>query len=191
MAAQPGGLLVPANLARATGLSKSTASKYLAVLHEVFLIKLLPGWSRGATRAVRTPKLAFVDSGVAAQISGHDSRSLLRADAPLGGLLESFVAMTLARQTSWSEVDVELFHYRTKDNVEVDILLQDQRGNVVGIEVKASSTVRGHDFTGLRHLSTRLGSDFLAGIVLYTGPGTLSFGDKFRAMPISAVWQTA
>ncbi|MCL2090010.1 MAG: ATP-binding protein [Micrococcales bacterium] len=191
LAAQVGGLLVPANLAQTTGLSKTTVSKYLAVLHEVFLIKIIPAWSRGATaRAVKTPKLAFVDSGLAAQVAGHDSRSLLRADALLGGLLENFVAMELARQTSWSTTDAEVFHYRTKDGVEVDIVLQDRRGAVVGIEVKASSTVVSADFSGLRHLATRLGSDFLAGIVLYTGPETLSFGPNLRAMPVSALWQT-
>ncbi len=191
LAGQVGGLLVPANLAQATGLSKTTVSKYLAILHEVFLIKIVPAWSRmAATRAVKTPKLAFVDSGLAAQVAGRDGRSLLRADALLGGLLENFVAMELARQTSWSAVDAELFHYRTKDGVEVDIVLQDRRGAIVGIEVKASSTVVGSDFSGLRHLAARLGSDFLAGIVLYTGAETVSFGPNLRAMPVSAIWQT-
>ncbi|MCL2849023.1 MAG: ATP-binding protein [Micrococcales bacterium] len=191
LAGQVGGLLVPANLAQTTGLSKTTVSKYLAVLHEVFLIKIIPAWSRGATgRAVKAPKFAFVDSGVAAQLSGHDSRSLVRADTLFGGLLESFVAMELARQTSWSQVDAELFHYRTRDGVEVDIVLQDRRGNIVGVEVKASSTAVSSDFSGLRHLAARLGSDFLAGIVLYTGPETLSFGPNLRAMPISAVWDS-
>jgi len=49
--------------------------------------------------------------------------------------------------------------------------------------------VRGDDFRGLSHLARRLGDDFLAGVVLYTGPETLSFGDKLKAMPISALWE--
>jgi predicted AAA+ superfamily ATPase len=190
LASQTGGLLVPANLARTTGLSKTTVSRYLAIMHEVFLTKIIPSWSPGvAARAIRTPKLAFVDSGVATQILGHDAHSLLRPGAPFGALLESFVAMELARQATWSQTDVELFHYRTKDKQEVDIVLVDRRSQVIGIEVKASSTVRGEDFRGLRHLADRLGDAFLAGVVLYTGATTVSFGERLRAMPVSTIWQ--
>jgi predicted AAA+ superfamily ATPase len=136
LAGRVGGLLVPAKLAQATGLSQNTVSKYLAVLHEVFLIKIIPAWSRGPRgRAIGTPKLAFVDSGVAAEVLGLDSRALVRPGAPLGGLLENFVAMELARQATWSAVRVEMFHYRTRDKVEVDIVLQDRQGHVVGVEV--------------------------------------------------------
>ena len=73
--------------------------------------------------------------------------------------------------------------------VEVDAILEHRRGHVVGIEVKAASTVRADDFAGLRKLSDRLGDDFLAGIILYTGASTLPFGPKLRAMPVSALWQ--
>ncbi|MCL2490785.1 MAG: ATP-binding protein [Propionibacteriaceae bacterium] len=191
LAGQTSGLLVPANLAMATGLSKTTVSRYLAVMAEVFLTKITPAWSRGTTgRTTKTPKLQFVDSGVAVRLAGHDSRSLLRQDAPIGPMLESFVAMELARQATWSQTAVQLFHYRTKDGQEVDILLQDALGRTIGIEVKASSTVRGDDFRGLSHLAQRLGDDFLAGVVLYTGGVTSRFGDRLVAMPVSALWQT-
>ncbi|WP_205830109.1 MULTISPECIES: DUF4143 domain-containing protein [unclassified Microbispora] len=82
--------------------------------------------------------------------------------------------MELARQLTWSDERVELFHYRTKDKVEVDAVLENRQGRVVGVEVKASSTVRADDFRGLRHLADRLGDDFVAGIVLYTGTQTPS-----------------
>ena len=55
--------------------------------------------------------------------------------------------------------------------------------------MKAASTVRSEDFSGLRRLADKLGDDFLVGIVLYTGNTTLPFGPKLRAMPISALWQ--
>ncbi len=61
----------------------------------------------------------------------------------------------------------------------------------MGLEVKASSTVRADDFRGLRHLAERLGDDFVVGIVLYTGDETLSFGPRLRAMPLSTLWQTS
>jgi predicted AAA+ superfamily ATPase len=73
--------------------------------------------------------------------------------------------------------------------VEVDIVLEDRRGRVVAIDVKAASTVRAQDFRGLRHLADRLGNDLIIGIVLYTGQQTLPFGPRFRAVPISALWE--
>jgi len=75
--------------------------------------------------------------------------------------------------------------------VEVDLVLENRRGQVIAIEVKASSTVKGEDFRGLRHLADRLGDDLLAGIVLYTGQQTLPFGPRFRAMPIAAIWEVS
>jgi predicted AAA+ superfamily ATPase len=113
----------------------------------------------------------------------------LRPGGPFGPLLEGFVLMELARQLTWSGQRAELFHYRTKDKVEVDAVLENRRGGVVGIEIKASSTVTAGDFRGLRHLAERIGSDFIAGIVLYTGTQTLPFGPRLRAVPVSALWQ--
>lgn len=189
-AAQSGGL-VAASLASQLGLSRDTVARYLGLLDEVFLIKRVPAWSRNlGSRATKTPKVAFVDSGIAANLCDADSHRLRRLDGPLGRLLEGFVLMELARQLTWSSTRAELFHYRTKDGTEVDAVLESRRGDVVAIEVKAASTVGLDDFRGLRHLQERLGDDFLVGIVLYTGEQTLPFGPRLRAMPISALWET-
>ena len=71
----------------------------------------------------------------------------------------------------------------------MDGILEDRHGQVIGIEVKAASTVRTEDFSGLRQLSAKIGDDFLLGVVLYTGTATLPFGAKLRAVPVSALWQ--
>ena len=83
-----------------------------------------------------------------------------------------------------------MFHYRTKDKVEVDIVLEDRRGGVVAFDIKASSTVHPDDFRGINHLATRLGDDLVAGVVLYTGTETLAFGPKNIAVPIAALWES-
>ncbi|NJP90297.1 ATP-binding protein [Nonomuraea sp. FMUSA5-5] len=190
LAARSGQLLVANALSAELGVSASTVIRYLALLEEVFLIKRIPAWSRNlSNRAVGTPKVAFVDSGVAANVLGTDARGLVRPGGAFGPLLEGFVLMELARQLTWSDELVDLSHYRTKDGVEVDAVLENRQGRVVGIEVKAASTVRGGDFRGLRHLADRLGDDFVAGVVLYTGTQTLPFGDRMRAMPVSALWE--
>jgi uncharacterized protein len=109
----------------------------------------------------------------------------------LSAIVEGFALMELTRQLTWSDQRAELFHYRTKDRVEVDAVLENRHGRVAGIEVKAASTVRSEDFRGLRHLAERVGDDLICGLVRYTGGQTLSFGPKFRAMPISALWEVA
>lgn len=192
LAARSGQLVVPASLGSLLGLSRDTVSRYLRLLEEVFLIKRIPAWSRNiSARAVGTPKLAFVDSGIAANLLDADAKRLARLDGALGPLLEGFVVMELARQLTWCDVRAELFHYRTKDKIEVDAVLEDRRGRTVAIEVKAASTVTEKDFRGLTHLAERLGDDFVVGIVFYTGGQTVPFGPRMRAMPISALRETA
>jgi predicted AAA+ superfamily ATPase len=190
VAARSGQLLVPGSLGGQLGTTQPLTKHYLSLLEEVFLIKRIPAWSRNlSTRAVGTPKVAFVDSGVAANVLDLSVASLRRPEAPLGPLLEGFVAMEIARQLTWADLRTTLYHYRTRDNVEVDLVLEDRRGRAVAIDVKAASTVRAEDFRGLRHLADRLGNDLIVGLVLYTGQQTLPFGHRFRAVPISALWE--
>jgi predicted AAA+ superfamily ATPase len=191
LAARSGQIVVPASLANGLEVSAQTVRRYLALLEEVFLIKQIPAWTRNLnTRSIGKSKLAFVDSGVAAAMLDQDVSRLRKPGSPLGGLLEGFVAMEIARQLTWSRTRAELFHYRTRDQVEVDIVLENRRGEVIAIEVKSSATPSTEDFRGIRHLHERVGDDLVAGYVLHAGPHTLPFGDKYRAVPISALWET-
>jgi hypothetical protein len=191
LAGRSGGLLVPATLATESGVPRTTLNRYLELLTAVFLIKQLPAWSASQTqRAVGTPKLAFADTGIASHLLGQDATRLGEPDGAAGPMIETFVLMELARQLTWSTERARLYHYRTKDKVEVDAILETPDGRVVAIEVKAGATVRSEDLTGLRHLAHRLGPRLVAGYVLYTGQQTLPFGDRLRALPIDALWQT-
>lgn len=191
LAGRSGQTLAAGSLATRIGLPRDTVARYLRLLEEVFLIKRIPAWARNInTRATAAPKLAFVDSGIAANLLDQDAASLRRPDAPLGALMEGFVAMEIARQLTWSHTRARLSHYRTRDGVEVDLVLEDRRRRVIAIEVKAASTVRTEDFRGIRHLAERLGDDLVVGIVLYAGAQTLPFGNRLRAIPISALWRT-
>lgn len=190
LAGRAGGLLVPASLAGPSGIPRTTLVRYLELLASVFLIKTIPAWFSGQTqRAVGTPKLAFVDTGVLCHLLGQDVNRLGEPDGAAGPVLENFVVMELARQLTWSEQRSRLFHYRTKDGVEVDAVIETPDGRVIAFEVKAGATVRTEDLAGLRNLATQLGDRFVAGCVLYTGQQTLPFGDKLRAVPMDALWR--
>lgn len=192
LAGRSGGLLVPATLAGASGVPRTTLNRYLELLTAVFLIKQIPAWSAGQThRAIGTPKLSFVDTGIACHLLGQDATRLGEPDGAAGPMMETFVLMEIARQLTWSSERARLYHYRTRDRVEVDVVLETPDGRVVAIEVKAGATIRAEDLAGLRHLAQRLGSRFVAGYILYTGQQTLPFGDRLRALPVDALWQCA
>lgn len=190
LAARSGRMVAPGGLESDLQISRPTVARYMRLLEEVFLIKRIPGWSRNlGARATAMPKLIYVDSGIAARLLALDSHALRRPGAPFGPLLEGFVLSELARQLTWSQQLADLYHYRDHNKVEVDGVLENRHGQVIGIEVKAASAVRSEDFSGLRQLAGKLGDDFLVGVVLYTGNSTLPFGPKLRAVPVSAIWQ--
>jgi predicted AAA+ superfamily ATPase len=187
LAAQVGGLLNTRRLASELTISAPTTRTYLEILETIFLVRLVPAWSANATRrAIATPKLIFVDTGLAAYLTTGAV-----GDVQAGGLLENFVLGELARQLTWSRTSARLYHYRDRDQYEVDGVLEDNAGQIVGVEVKAAETVRADDFRGLKLLQRHAGSRFRAGLVLYCGSQQLSFGDGLTCLPISALWTAA
>jgi uncharacterized protein len=185
-------LLMPGALTSQVEIPRTTLVRYIELLAAVFLIKSIPAWSANYThRAIRAPKLMFVDTGIICHLLGQDSRRLGEPGGAAGQVLESMVFSELARQLTWADQRATLFHYRTKDGLEVDAVLETPDGRLVGIEVKAGATVRSEDLAGLRHLAALAEDRFVAGYVLYTGQQTLPFGEKIRAVPMDAMWRTA
>ncbi len=177
------------NLASQAGIPATTLERYVTLFEEVFLIKRIGPWSNSRTaRAVRMRKLLFVDSGLAAFLSGSTLKKLEREPALAGQVLENFVLSEVARQLTWCEQPTTLLHYRTRDGEEVDGVLEANDGRIVGIKVKSSSTVHAEDFRHLAHLERLAGKAFHRGIVLYTGNQILPFGPRMIAAPVDVVW---
>jgi uncharacterized protein len=191
-AGQTARLLNVSDLAAPFQLSRPTIRDYVTLLERVFLLESVPPWhSNRLSRLIKTPKLHLVDTGLAAALLGVDAEALAQDRALLGQLLETFVFQELRRQASWHDVPVGFHHFRDKDGAEVDIVLERRANELAGVEVKASATVTGADFRGLRKLQEATGERFAAGLVLYDGEVTASFGDRFYAVPIRALWETA
>ena len=106
-----------------------------------------------------------------------------------GYLLESYVLCELRRLASWQEDILYFSHYRDKDQVEVDIVIETMSGDVIGIEVKASATIRKQDFQGLERLKKSAGKNFLMGVLLYDGDHTNVFNDNIFSAPIGSLWE--
>lgn len=171
------------------GVDRKTADRYLSLLEQLFIVERLPAWSRsGLQRLVKTPKLHFVDSGLAAALRGITAASISPDRTQFGPLLETSVLSELRKQAGWYDGPLRFTHYRDKDGVEVDVVMESERGQLVGIEIKASATVSAADFIGLNRLR-RAAKEFVCGYVLYDGTQTLAFGDGLHAVPISALWR--
>jgi predicted AAA+ superfamily ATPase len=159
-------------------------------LERVFLIEILPPWhSNRLSRLIRTPKLHLGDTGLACALLGLDATSLSADRALRGQMLETFVLQELRRQASWRDEAIHFFHFRDKDGVEVDVVLERGAREVAGIEVKAAATLTAADFRGLRKLREAVGTRFLSGVVLYDGETSASFGDGLFAVPIRCLWE--
>ncbi len=190
VAAATGSLANPATMASRLRVPASTVKRYLDLLDLLFVTHRVPAWSTNLTaRAVATPKLLFNDSGLAAYLTGMSLKRARHPTAPVGSLIETFVLSELSRQLTFTSQPFRLYHYRDRDDYEVDAVLESASGEIIACEVKSSETVRSEDFRGIQRLARRLGDQLLAGIVLYTGGQPLSFGERFRAWPISAIWQ--
>ncbi len=166
-------------------LSRPTVGDYVGLLERLFLIDRLPPWhSNRLSRMVKTPKLHIGDTGIGCALLGVGPGNLAQNRELLGQYLESFVFQELRRQSVCQEMPLGFFHYRDKDQVEVDIVIERGGREVAGVEVKAAATVTQSDFRGLRKLKRDAGERFVAGVVVYDGEIGAGFGDGMFAVPI-------
>ena len=190
-AAQTAQLFNAAELAAPFQVSRPTIRDYVTLLERIFLVTLLQPWhTNRLSRLVKTPKLHLGDSGIAAAVLGLSRSALLADRTAFGPLLETFVFQELCRQASWRVDPVSFFHFRDKDGVEVDVVVESE-GRVAGVEVKAGATVTASDFRGLRKLAEAAGPRFARGVVVYDGEISASFGERLHAVPLRALWDRA
>jgi predicted AAA+ superfamily ATPase len=190
LAARATTLLNYSELSRSSGIPASTLKRYFALLEATFLVLTVPAWSTNLSkRLVKSPKLLLNDTGLLASSLGLSQDRLAEDPGLAGPLLENFVLMEIRKQVSWSRTQPSLFHYRTQTGQEIDLLLEDPAGRIVGIEVKGS-TVQEKDVRVLHDLAESLGERFVRGVVLYTGERAVPFSEKIFALPIQALWRT-
>jgi hypothetical protein len=189
VAARAGGLLNFADLSRSVALPQTTLKRYFALLEGTFLVQLLRPWARNlGKRVIQTPKVYLNDTGLLAYLLGATVDRLKAEGNLAGGVLENFVLMELRKQSTWSTTQPELFYWRTASGQEVDVVLEDRAGRVVGVEVKASATLSSKDVRGLQALATAAGKHWVRGVVLYAGTEVIPFSANLHGVPISRLW---
>lgn len=195
LAGRTGQVLNLTNAGEGLGLSLSTLQDYATLLEDLFLVERLPAWGKTLRkRAVSSPKLHVIDSGVAARLMRISPEKLATLEptalTEFGNLLETFVVGELRKQASWLDEPVTLGHWRTHDDDEVDYVVEFADGGVLAFEIKANESIGKSDFKGMRKLRDALGDRFIAGIGFTTGTRSYSgYDDRIHVMPVDRLWQ--
>ncbi len=177
------------HLGSQVGLDHKTTSRYIGVFEQMYLLSRIDVWARNRLkRMVKTPKAQFIDSGLLSTLADVTLELVQKDRSRFGHILESFVFGELLKHTTSAEGDFRILYYRDHDQCEVDFVIENTAGHVVGVEVKATATIKGTDLRGLKRLASVAGEQFKLGVVLYDGLETLPLGESLWAVPLSSLW---
>ncbi len=187
-ALRTGQVLVISTLARDAKLNAVTAGRYLDLLETSFLIRRLPPFLKNrSSRLVKSPKLYFTDSGVAAHLAGVRTLQPGRDDLIRGALFETYVAQNLAGLLEAHRPDAQLTYWHEQGRHEVDFVIEEGR-QVVAIEVKAATRWHESDLSGLRAFLDRTPA-CEAAVLAYNGSQAVRLGDRLWALPVGHLLQ--
>ena len=171
------------------GLDGKTAARYTGIFEQMYLLRRIEAWSTNRlSRVVKTPKLHFIDSGLLATLMDLGASEVRQDRSRFGNVLETFVYAELLKHANTAEGDYRLLYYRDADKFEVDVVIESAAGQLVGVEVKSSATVKDSDLRGLKKLASIAGDRFKLGVLLYDGTETMPLGDGLWAAPLSSLW---
>lgn len=190
MAAWSGKFMDISAIGSGLSIKRATIESYLNALESMFIIERVKPWTKtDYDRVGKQDKIFMTDCGLMSSIlNWHMDQVRLDSDK-IGKLIETFVFNELLAQIDADEEQLLLFHYRDRERREIDFIIENENGALLGIEVKASSSVSSTDFKHLNWFAENLaGKRSFKGIVLYTGEFAVPFGTKMMAIPISHLW---
>jgi len=169
-------------------LSKVTLQNYIAALKALYLFDAVPAWAKSDYELIgKREKFFATDSALVANILHWDEDSTYIDESQNGKLVETWVynQLTAIAETS---LEYSISHYRDACKREIDFIVERSDGALLGIEVKAGSTLGKDDFKHLKWFAANLAKERqFTGIVLYSGEQTLRFGEGFYAVPLAAL----
>ncbi|MFI3242471.1 MAG: ATP-binding protein [Alphaproteobacteria bacterium] len=171
------------------GLSKPTLNEYMGLIEKLYLCERVYPWTKSDyDRVGRTEKIFITDTGLMSSVLDWNYESTnLDADR-YGKLIETFVFNELSAQVDL-DIDLSLNHYRDREGREIDFIIENNQGDIIGVEVKGGSNINKDDFKHLKWFKENLAKDKrFIGIVLYSSEDTLPFGEDMLAVPTAALW---
>ena len=186
-------LVNQAEMARDARLAHATCHRYLNLLETgCQIVRVQPFTANPTTALVKSAKLFWSDSGVAAWLAGIHDRADLARRPDLGFWLEQAVFQTIQAWRGSDPVRRRISYWRTRGGDEVDFVLEeDQR--CVGVEIKTGSRLDAHDVRGLRRFVAdwKGGAEPVRGVALYGGSEARPLGPNLIALPHAALFPNA
>lgn len=171
------------------GVTKPTMDNYIEALCALYVFDRIPAWNKtDYDRIGKKPKYFACDPALMANcLDWKEDAAYLDSDLS-GKLVETWVYHELSVLADTEDGDYEIFHYRDKLKREIDFIVTDESGAILGIEVKSGGMVGANDFRHLKWFAANLAKEHsFTGIVLYAGPDVLRFGEGFYAVPLAAL----
>jgi predicted AAA+ superfamily ATPase len=186
LAARIGGLLNSSELSRSSQIPLTTLNRYLKIFEMLYLTVYLQPWhSNIGKRFVKSPKLYVSDVGLLSYLLGMTEDHLMQRPDLWGHIFENFIVMELIKHQTWSDVSFQIYHYRTENNEEIDIILETDHGELIAIEIKASKTIDGRSLKAIKSLQAALPHKTIKGFVVYTGDTIIPLSQNIWALPLS------
>jgi len=179
-------------LAKKLQLSNKTVLAYVELLEAMYIIKIVPSYHVNASlRVIKSPKVHFIDTGLASYLLHVDKENLfLHKDDHYGNLIENYVYSELLKEASYAENSVDIYHFRDLRKKEVDFVLENRNGKIIGIEVKARATIKKTDLKGMIELAKESKERFYNGIIFYGGDDIMPIsveGFLFYCVPLGGL----
>ncbi len=170
------------------GISRPVLQNYVGALEALYLFEQIPAWTKtDYAKAGKRGKWYACDPGLPPNLLGWNE-SEARDDADRSGkLIETWVLHELSVRANLEGWDI--WQYRDADKREIDFLVEDGEGNLLGVEVKAGSIVRPDDFKHLRWFKEKMASRGFVGMVMHTGDEVAPFGDGMFAVPMASFFE--
>lgn len=186
VAAMTGNLLNLSSLARDVGISQPTAERWLSILVASNIVYLLQPYSNNITkRAIKTPKVYFLDTGLAAYLTRWNTPDVLKTGAMSGAFFESFVVSEIIKgYYNKGILEPPIYFYRDKDMNEIDLLIEDS-GTLYPIEIKKHADPTKKDIDAFKALDKIPNIDRGLGGVVCLYDKLISLSEKDRVIPIN------
>lgn len=183
LAARTGEMLNYSELAKDIGVSQPTIKSWLSILQASGLIYILrPYYNNVSKRFIKTPKVYFMDTGLACYLTGWKTPEVLESGAMSGNMFETYVVSEIIKSYWHNGKQPDIYYYRDKDKREIDVLLH-ENGTLYPVEIKKKSNPDKGDikaFNVIEDLKQKRGS----GAVVCMAPTHLPLTDDVNIIPV-------
>ncbi len=158
-------------------IDNKTVAAYIEILEAMYIIKIIPSYFVNLSlRVIKSPKIQFIDTGLVSSLLNLNVKNLFEnKNGIYGSIIENYVYSELLKFSTYSKQSINIYHFRDLKKNEVDLVLENRDGQIIGIEIKAKSIIKKSDLKPMIELANHSKSRFLRGFVFYSGKEILPY----------------